>query len=79
VKFDKKERDRYALVVFLDLYPKAMFVFSKGLIKEVCKRLGKRHQNQEFMLQFTVSDYRRLMANRKKFEDLGVQVFEDLI
>lgn len=79
VRFDKEERDKYALVVYVDLNPTAMFVFSKGQIQEVCKRLGKRHRNQEWMLEFVQSDYKKLLEHKEQFRELGVQVFEHLV
>jgi len=79
VKFDREERDKYALVVYLDLNPTAMFVFSKGKMQELCNRLGKRHKHQQWMLQFTVSDYKRLLEGREKFIDIGLQVFDNLV
>lgn len=79
VKFDRDKRDKYALVVFLNLYPEAMFVFSKDQIEEVCKKLKKRHKNQEYMLEFTVTNYFELRARKEEFKNLGVQVFENLL
>lgn len=68
-------RDKYALVYFEDLFPKAMFVFRKQGLKNLCKALGKRHANTESTLQFTKTNYDDIISNPEKFKKLGVNLF----
>lgn len=66
--------DRYALVVFEALDPKALIVFSRGQLGGVCAALGKRHGNQQSTLQLTQANYLRLVADPVGFAALGVEV-----
>jgi len=69
-------RDKYALVYFEDLVPKAVFVFKKQGLKSLCKALGKRHANTESTLQFTKTNYYDIISNPEKFRKLGVELFK---
>lgn len=68
-------RDKYALVVFASLLPKAMFVFSRNKLRSVCQELGKKHPDKESTLQFTKTDYIKITTNPETFKKLGVDLF----
>jgi hypothetical protein len=68
-------RDKYALFVFVDLQPRDLFVFSKSGLSAVCKRLMKRHSNQDSTLQFTKTDYQEIKRKPAEFRELGVEWF----
>ena len=74
VKFNEY-RDKYALVVFVDLLPRHMFVFSKHKIGDLCQALGKKHPQQDTTLQFTKTSYHTIVENQEKFKNLGVVVY----
>lgn len=66
--------DRYALVVFEAFDPKAVLVFDRRTIANVCAALGKRHPNQDVTLQLTRTNYRQLLDKRDDFAALGVVI-----
>jgi hypothetical protein len=74
IKFNEY-RDKYALVVFVDLLPVHMFVFGKHKLQDLCLELGKRHPQQDRTLQFTKTNYYAIINNQDKFKNLGVDVF----
>ena len=67
-------RDKYALVYYEDLSPKAIFVFPRQGLQEICQALGKRHDRQETELQFTKNNYRDLTKSPERFQRLGMQI-----
>ena len=69
--------DRYALVLFESLEPTRVLIFSSATIADVCRRLGKRHPNQETSLQITQANVHRLRDERHEFARIGVAVFPD--
>lgn len=70
--------DRYALVAFEDLEPRAVVVFSKETIGDVCRVLGKRHSHQSSYLQLTQRNFTHLLKERARFGTLGVEVYDVL-
>lgn len=66
--------DRYALVVFEAFDPKSVVVFRRATLGAVCAALGKRHPNQDVVLQLTQRNYRQLLAERDDFTRHGVEV-----
>lgn len=66
--------DRYALVVFEAFDPKSVVVFQRATLGAVCAALGKRHPNQDVVLQLTERNYRQLLAERADFRRHGVEV-----
>lgn len=67
--------NRYALVIFESLEPTGVLIFSSDTLRDVCRRLGKRHPNQDRTLQVTQVNVRRLREERHEFAALGVAVF----
>jgi len=74
VKFTP-DLDRYALVVYEALEPIAVLIFERATLGEVCRRLGKRHPNQETTLQITEANVRQLPSRREEFVTVGVEVY----
>lgn len=70
-----EHQDWWALVIYLDLMPKAVYLFPSGDLTEICAALGKRHGNQGTTLQFTKNNHRDISADPKKFEAMGMRVF----
>lgn len=64
--------DRYALLIVEALDAKALLVFSKDGIKDVCSELKKIHPNQDRLLKLTRRDYLALAASPERFEQFGV-------
>lgn len=71
----KWECDAYALVLFENMKLLSVLVFSKDTLKEVCRKLGKRHPNQDRTLQFTKRNYEMIIKDKFEFEGIGVKVF----
>ncbi len=67
-------QDRYALVYYEELTPKAVFVFRKQGLDQLCKALGKRHGKTETELQFTKTNYRDMVKDPPRYEKLGVKI-----
>lgn len=67
--------DRYALVVFEALQPKAVLVFSGGQMETVADALGKRHGHRDVTLQLTRRNYLHLLDDPAGFRAMGVDVF----
>jgi hypothetical protein len=67
--------DWYALVIYLDLSPVAVYMFPSGDLTAICQALGKRDDDQATMLQFTKTNHRDISADPEKFEALGMRVF----
>jgi hypothetical protein len=74
VDFRSGGADRYALVIFENLEPKAVLVFNRGTLAAVGERLGKRHGERDVTLALTRRNYRQLLAERDAFRALGVEV-----
>lgn len=66
--------DRYALVVFDAFVPQAVIVFPNDLTA-VCKALGKKHPDQDRVLQFTQANYWAITRDPDGFNALGVETF----
>ncbi len=73
VRFDK-DVDRYALVVFEDLDLLVVLLFPRKPLPDICAALGKRHPDQERQLQFTQRNYRQVLSERHRFEQLGMSI-----
>lgn len=67
--------DDYAVVFFEDMNVRAIVLFPKETILQVCSRLKKRHPRQEESLQITQANFKTLINDSAHFEDLGVQCF----
>jgi len=68
-------RDKYALVYYEDLKPKAVFIFPRNNLDKICKALGKRHGKTDTELQFTKTNYLDLTTNPNRFRRLGVDIY----
>lgn len=75
IVFPDKKVGLYAIVIFQDLNPESVVMFSRDQLPEVCAELGKRHGNTETTLQFTRRNYETILANQEVFEKLGVRVW----
>lgn len=71
------EMDDYAIVFFEALLPIALVIFPARGLRPVCEALGKRHPNQERMLQLTRTHYRAIVGEPAKFAPLGVRVYRE--
>lgn len=67
------DADRYAIVFYEALTPVAVIVFPREL-RPICGLLGKRHPNQNSALQFTRTNFWRVLDNAATFRELGVDV-----
>lgn len=74
VDFRTGSADRYALVIFENLEPKAVLLFDRTSLAAVGERLGKRHGDQDVILALTRRNYRQLLAETEPFAALGVDV-----
>ncbi len=68
--------NEYALIIFVSLELKAIIVFKRGTLGQVCSLLGKKHPNQDTTLQFTKRNYKMILAEKAKFEDLGLEIYQ---
>ena len=68
-------RDDYALVFFEGLHLQTILVFPRETITEVCKKLKKRHGNQETALQLTCANYRKILEDLEGFASVGVRSY----
>lgn len=67
--------DWYALVVLERLLPSAVLAFPNGLTA-ICAALGKRHPDQDRVLQFGQASYETIMSDVSRFEQLGMRVWD---
>ena len=67
--------DSYALMIFEDLMPTGVVVFSRRNLAAVGAALGKRHPDQARTLQLTWANWRALKSGRTDLALLGVRVF----
>lgn len=67
--------DWYALVLFLDLVPTAVYMFPRADLGRICGALGKRHGNQGSTVQFTKTNHEAMSANPECYEALGMKIF----
>ena len=70
------DMDDYAIVFFESLLPVSAIVFPCDRLHAIAIELRKKHPNQDTMLQLTRVNYRRLMAERTRFAELGVRIFD---
>ena len=75
VAFDP-DVDAYALMLIEGLEPRAVLWFERDTLRAVCAALGKRHPDQDRLLQLTPSNVNRLITDRATFRALGVRVWE---
>lgn len=68
--------DDYAIVFFEALLPVTAIVFQVDRLLEIATTLRKKHPNQETTLQLTRVNYRQLIAERDRFAELGVRIFD---
>jgi len=73
IKFNEY-MDKYALVYYEKLNPKAIFIFKVQNLSRLCQLLGKKHKNQDSELQFTKTNYLELINNPEKYVKEGVDV-----
>jgi len=66
----------YALVVFEEFLVRAVLVFPRETLADVCLLLKKRHGDTHRQLQFTRVNFETILANKPEFEQLGVLVFQ---
>lgn len=75
VAFDP-DVDAYALMLIEGLEPRAVLWFERNTLRDVCAALGKRHPDQDRLLQLTPSNVKGLITDRATFRPLGVRVWE---
>ena len=63
--------DDYAVVFFVGLDIRAIIVFRRETIAEVCAALKKRHPNQDRTLQLGQADFNKIISNPEVFERLA--------
>lgn len=68
IDFRASECDRYALVMFEDLVPMDVLIFDPRGLGAACARLGKRHPNQDLILQITPANMAQIKSERDTFE-----------
>ena len=68
--------DEYALVIFVALQLKAVIIFQRETLSQVCSLLAKAHPNQDTTLQFTKRNYETILSEKSKFEKLGLEVYQ---
>jgi hypothetical protein len=66
----------YALVVFVDLQPRAVHMFPSTDLSAICACLKKRHANQERLLSYTYGNFVAINAEPDRFTALGMRVFK---
>ena len=70
-----EHQDGWALVIYIDLSPVAVYIFPSGDLSLICEALGKRHGNQAATLQFTKTNHEAISGDAQKYEALGMRVF----
>ena len=70
------EMHDYAIVFFEALLPVTAIVFPCDRLLEIGTAMAKKHPNQDTTLQLTRANYRQLIAERERFADLGVRLFD---
>jgi hypothetical protein len=65
----------YALACFEGFDLRAVVAFPRDAMAEVCAALGKRHPAQDRSLQLTHTNFRQLLAEQSRFEELGLRFF----
>ena len=70
------EMHDYAIVFFEALLPVTAIVFSCDRLLEIGAALRKKHPNQNTTLQLTRTNYLQLLAERERFAQLGVRLFD---
>ena len=68
------EMDSYAIVIFEDLAPTLVLVFSRRGLGDVCRLLRKRHPDQDSTLQLTRRNVVALADRAAEFAAYGVRV-----
>jgi hypothetical protein len=68
--------DEYALVIFVSLQLESVLVFQRETLNQVCSLLAKAHPNQDTTLQFTRRNYKTILAEKSKFEELGLEIYQ---
>lgn len=67
------DMDAYALVIFVELVPEAILVFS-GDLSNLGIAMKKRHGEQSVTFQITKTNYHRLVGDPVAARSLGVEV-----
>jgi len=67
--------DDYALVFFEGLDVRAIVVFRRETLTQVCAALRKRHPNQETTVQITQTNFNELISDPEEFASLGVTCY----
>ena len=73
MKFDELVDD-FALVIYEDLRIKTVLVFPKETLIQICEKLGKKHGRTDSELQFTRSNFHRILNASEEFRLLGLQI-----
>lgn len=74
-----KEADLYAVVVFEDLMPRSVLIFTRESLGPVYDRLAKRHKGRGEVLLLTKANADAIASDPQTFELLGVTVYLLLI
>lgn len=67
--------DDYAVVFFEDLEVRAIIVFCRETLSQVCAALKKRHANQDKTLHIYQANLNTILANPTAFAALGVTCY----
>ena len=67
------DMDDYAVVFFEGLDVRAILIFQRETLGEVCATLKKRHPNQERVLLLTQANFITLVSRSEEFERFGVR------
>ncbi|MEX2093285.1 MAG: hypothetical protein WD971_11445 [Pirellulales bacterium] len=63
------------MVFFEGLEVRAIVIFARETLCDVCAVLKKKHPNQDKVLLFTQANFNQLLAYPEHFEALGVKSF----
>lgn len=69
------EADLYAVVVFENLLPRSVLVFTRESLGPVYDRLGKRHKGRGERLELTKANTETILSNAQEFSKIGITVY----
>jgi len=69
------EADLYAVVVFENLLPRSVLVFTRESVGPVYDRLGKRHKGRGYRLELTKANTETIALNAQEFRAMGIAVY----
>jgi len=69
------EADLYAVVVFENLLPRSVLVFTRESLGPAYDRLGKRHKGRGERLELTKVNTETILSNAQEFSKIGITVY----